>query len=71
VGTSSQAPQGAPRTSRPSTNTGNRGNIPNPRGLTHPKHIARYNNLSTKLVVATRYYDEDLLTRLDLLDDIH
>ena len=27
--------------------------------------------MSSKLVVATRYYDEDLFTRFGLLDDIH
>ena len=47
----------------------NRGNIPNPLGLTHPEHVVRYNVLGM-LVVATHYYDEDSLTRLDLLDDI-
>jgi len=47
-----------------------RGNIPNPLGLT-PKHIARYNNFSSKSVVTTRYYGKDLLTRLGLLDAIY
>jgi len=27
--------------------------------------------LSSKLVVTTRYFDEDLLTRLRFVDDIH
>ena len=49
----------------------NRGNIPHPLGLTNPKHIARYNILSSKLLVATRYYDEDVLNCLELLYDIH
>jgi len=35
--------------------------VPQPLGLTHPKHIVRYNNLNSKLAVATHYYDEDLL----------
>jgi len=39
-------------------------------GLIDPKHIARYNNLNSKLVVTTYYYDEDLLARVGLLDDI-
>ena len=66
VGTFSQAPQRVSRTSRTSPNMRNRGNIPNPLGLTHPKHIARYNNLSCKLVVATCYYDEDFFTNQNL-----
>jgi len=49
----------------------NQGNITYPLSLTNPEHIARYNALSSKLVVATRYYDEDVLNRLGLLDDIH
>ena len=47
------------------------GNIPNPLGLTHPEHVARYNVLSSKIVISTQYYDEDLLTQLSLLDNIH
>jgi len=69
-GTLSQAPLRVSQTSRTSSNIRNRGNISNPLGLTHPKHVARYNVLSSKVVVATHYYDENLLTRLDLLDDI-
>jgi len=37
AGTSSQAPQCASQTSPISTNVRNRGNIPNPFGLMHPK----------------------------------
>ena len=70
VGASSQAPQHVSQTSQTSINTRNRGNIPNPYSLTHLEHIARYNILSCELVIATRYYDKDLLTRLVLLDDI-
>ena len=44
-----------------------RGNIPQPLGLTHPDHVARYNYLNDRMVVATRYYDEDLLARLGML----
>jgi len=58
-----------PPTSQPSNNVRNRGNIPNPLGLTHPKPSARYNVLSSMLVIATCCYDEVLLTRLGLLDD--
>ena len=49
---------------------GNEGDPPNPLGLTNPEHIARYSVLSRKLVVTTHYFDEDLLTSLELLDDI-
>jgi len=48
----------------------NQGNIPHPLGLANSKHIARFNALSSKLVAATRYYDEDVLNHLRLLDDI-
>jgi len=47
-----------------------RGNIPHPLGLTHPNRIARYDCLNERMVVATRYYDEELLARLGMLDDI-
>ena len=56
--------------SRMSTNTRARGNILHHLGLTHPDHIARYNCLNESVVVATRYYHEDLLARLEMLDDI-
>jgi len=63
--TSSQAPEQAPQDSCTSTTTiRSRGNIPHPFGLTNPEHIARYNALSSKLVVATQYYDEDVLNHL-------
>jgi len=68
---SSQAPQCAPRTSKTSTNARTQGITPNPLGLTHREHVARCNVLSSKLVVATHYYNEDLVTRLGLLDDFH
>ena len=48
----------------------NQVNIPDSLGLTNPEYIARYNSLSSKLVVATQYYDEDVLNRLGFLDDI-
>ena len=70
VGSSSQAPPQPQITSRTSTNMRARGNILHPLGLTHPDHIARYNSLKECVVVATRYYDEDLLTPLGMLDDI-
>jgi len=48
-----------------------RGNILHLLGLTHLDNFARYNCLNERVVVATRYYDEDLLARLRMLDDIH
>jgi len=38
--------------------------------LTNPDHVARYNFLKERMVVAPRYYDEELLARLGMLDDI-
>jgi len=67
VGSSSQAP---PQPQRASRTVLARGNIPHLLSLAHPDHIARYNCLNEHMVVATRYYDEDLLTRLGMLDDI-
>ena len=58
------------RTSRTFTNARAQGNIPHPLGLTHPDHVARYTCLNECIVVATRYYDEELLARLEMLDDI-
>ena len=59
TGTSSQVPQ---RASRQSTNGQNRGNPLKPLGLTDPEHVARYNALSSWIIVATWCFDEDLLT---------
>ena len=39
-------------------------------GLTNSDHVARYNALNSKLVAASQYFDEVLLTRLGLPDDI-
>jgi len=36
----------------------------------HPDHVARYNCLNESMVVATRYYDKDLLAQLEILDGI-
>ena len=69
AGTSSQAPQRATRTSRTSRASA-RGNAPHPLGLTNPTHIERYNCLSCRSIVATRYYDEELLVQMGLLEDI-
>jgi len=70
VGSSSQAPPQPQSTSRISTNAHARGNILHPLGLTHPDHLARYNCLNERVVATTRYYDEDLLAQLGMLDDI-
>ena len=68
AGTSSQAFQRAPQKSRTSTAGRKRGNISHPLVLTNHQHIARYNALSSKLVVATGYYDKDGLNCFGLLD---
>jgi len=70
VGKSSQAPTSPQRTSRMSTNMCARGHILHPLGLTHPIYVARYNYLNEHVIVVTRHYDEDLLARLRMLDDI-
>ena len=70
AGTSNQAPQRALRSSHTSTVGKNRGNMPHPLSLTNPEHMTICNALSGKLVVATLYYDEDVLNHLGLLDDI-
>ena len=46
------------------------GNIPHPLDLTNLDHVARYNCLNERMVVATQYYDEELLACLGMLDDI-
>jgi len=70
IGSSSQAPPQPQRTSRISTDAHARGNILHPLGLIYPNHVASYNCLNERVVVATRYYDEDLKARLGMLDDI-
>ena len=67
VGSSSQAP---PQPQKTSWSAHAKGNIPHPLGLTHPDHVVRYTCLNERMVVATRYYDEDSLARLGMLDDI-
>jgi len=71
VGSSSQALPRPQQLSQTSTNVHAGSNIPHPLGLTHPEHVARYNCLNEHMVIATRYYDEDLLARFGILDDIH
>jgi len=70
VVSSSQAPSRPQRTSRTSTIARARGNISHPLGLTHFDHVVRYNCLNECIVVAARYYDEDLLAQLRMLDGI-
>jgi len=67
VGSSSQAPSQPQRASRTACA---RGNIPHPLCLTHPDHVARYNFLNERMVVVTRYCDEELLAWLGMSDDI-
>ena len=67
VDSSSQAP---PQPQRASRTTRARGNIPHPLDLTHLDNVARYNCLNERMVMATRYYDEDLLAQVKMLDDI-
>ena len=69
AGTSSQAPPRAIRatqTSGPSAE----GNALHPLSLVNPSHIERFNCLSSRSIVATRYYDEELVIQMCLLDDI-
>jgi len=70
VGSSSQAPSQQQRTSRTPTNARARGNISQPLGLIYRDHVARYNYLNERMVVATRYYDEELLAWLGMLGDV-
>ena len=58
------------RTSWTSTSKRTQGNTPLPLGLTHFGDIACYTCLISALVVATYFYDKDLLAQLGLLDDI-
>jgi len=62
--------QAVPQPQKTSQTARARGNIPHPLGLTYPNHVTRYNCLNQRMVVATRYYDEELLARLGMLDDI-
>jgi len=70
VGSSSQAPSRPQRTTWASTNARAQGNIPHPLSLTNRDHVARYNCLNERMVVVIWYYDEELLARLGMLDDI-
>ena len=47
------------------------GNALKPLALTNPHYVARYNTLCSMLIVITKYFDEDLLTDLGLMDGIH
>jgi len=38
--------------------------------MTNHDHVARHNCLNEHMIVVTRYYDEDLLAPLGILDDI-
>jgi len=69
-GTSSQALSRRQQSSRTSTSARAKGNNPHPLGLPNPDHVARYTFLNERIVVATHYYEEELLGRLGLPDDI-
>jgi len=70
IGSPTQAPPQPWRTSWTSTNACAKGNIAHLLTLIHPDHVARYNWLSERMVIATRYYGEELLCWLGMLDDI-
>ena len=70
VRTPSQAPLGPQRTPRTFTNARAQGNVPHSFSLTNLEHIAGYTYLNEGIVMATNYYDKDLLGRFGLLDDI-
>ena len=69
VGTSSQAPLRATRVTLTSR-TSARGNAPHSLGLVNLSHIEHFNYLSSRSVVTTHYYDEELLVQMGLLDDV-
>ena len=69
AGTSSQALSQPPRPFRPSTNARTRGNVLHSLSLTNLEHVARYTCLNEQIIVATHYYDEELLGHLGSLDD--
>ena len=71
AGSSSQAPPYTTRATRTPTAVRIRGNPPDPLGLTNPEHVARFNCLNRRRIVATRYYDDEFLNQMGLLDDIH
>jgi len=70
VKTSSQAPPSTRRTSRTSLAARTRGSAPHSLGLTHPDDIVRYDCLSCRTMIASRYYDGEFLAHLGLLDDL-
>jgi len=55
---------------RTSTNARSQGNVPYPLGLTNHDHVVRYACLNKRMIVATYYYDDELLGHLGMLDDI-
>jgi len=55
---------------RASISAKSRGNASNSLDLTNPDHIARFNALNSRLISATRYFDENFLTNLGVIDDI-
>jgi len=69
TGTSSYAPLRAIRATRTSRAPA-LGNAPHPLGLVNPSYIEHVKCLSSRYVIATRYYDEKLLVLMGLLEDI-
>jgi len=70
LGSSSQVPTRPQRISQTSANARDQGNIPHCLSLMHLDHVARFTCLNERMVVATRYYEEELLAQLRMLDDI-
>jgi len=69
AGTSSQAPPRATRATQ-TFRASAQGNAPHPLRLVNPSHIKHFICLSSRSVVATHYYDEELLVQMGLLEDI-
>jgi len=67
---SGQAAHKPPWTSQTSTYAENQGNPLNSFDLTNLDHIVKYNALRNKISMASQYFDKDLLTSLELLDNI-
>ena len=70
VGSWSQAPLRTTQATRTTAIARTRGNPPPFLGLTNLEHVARFNCLSSRRIVVIRYYDDELLNQMGLLDDI-
>jgi len=67
--TSSQASLRVKRATRTSQAT-TQDNAPHPLGLINLSHINCFSCLSSRCMIATHYYDEELLFQMGLLEDI-